>query len=113
VSREGKKYHCQKEGGVNIVFGPKYGPLTGSLWVYYNYSNLEIDPLVPSVMVIVQVELTPPSPGELGQVVRSSANLAQVTLYTVCSVNIKGKNMETLLPPPEQHSFLQIPMLFT
>ncbi len=27
MSREGEKYHFQKGGGINIVFGPKYRPL--------------------------------------------------------------------------------------
>ncbi len=27
AAREGKKYHFQKGGGVNFVFGPKYRPL--------------------------------------------------------------------------------------
>jgi hypothetical protein len=26
-SKEGEKYHFQKGGGINIVFGPKYRPL--------------------------------------------------------------------------------------
>jgi hypothetical protein len=27
LSREGEKYHFQRGGGINIVFGPKYRPL--------------------------------------------------------------------------------------
>jgi hypothetical protein len=32
VSQEGEKYHFQKGGGINIVFGPKYRPLLFYVW---------------------------------------------------------------------------------
>jgi hypothetical protein len=41
-------------------------------------SNLVTVPLIVGIFCF-KVELTPPSPGELGQVVKSSAKLVQVT----------------------------------
>jgi hypothetical protein len=37
----GKKYHFQRGGGINIVFGPKYRPLIHNAWMFYQWRLME------------------------------------------------------------------------